>query len=258
MHLDLRHLGEAKIDKKIPFVRELARSYAGIDPVHQPIPVRPVVHYVMGGIDTDGNAATNVPGLYAAGECACVSINGANRLGSNSLTELLVFGAQAGKHAARFAMDHPDYDVSALEAQAADEGARVRRTYFDASRKGERIVTLRTELHDAMEDGAGIYRDAGSLEATCATVTDLRERYRSVTLDDHTNSFNTELTAALGAGVAAGSRRGDGEFGASAHRVARFPTSEPTTPSAMTTTSSPTRWPSGRMAARRPGSTTSP
>ena len=197
VHLDLRHLGEAKIDKKIPFVRELARSYAGIDPVHQPIPVRPVVHYVMGGIDTDGNAATNVPGLYAAGECACVSINGANRLGSNSLTELLVFGAQAGKHAARFAMDHPDYDVSALEAQAADEGARVRRTYFDPSRKGERIVTLRTELHDAMEDGAGIYRDAGSLEATCATVTDLRERYRSVTLDDHTNSFNTELTAAL-------------------------------------------------------------
>ena len=198
VHLDLRHLGEAKIDKKIPFVRELARNYAGIDPVNKPIPVRPVVHYVMGGIDVDSNSATSVPGLYAAGECACVSINGANRLGSNSLTELLVFGAQAGGHAARFAMDHPEYDVSELEAQAADEGARIRRAWFDSSRTdGERIATLRGELHHAMEDGAGIYRDADSLQAACDKVAELRERYGSVTLDDRTNSFNTELTAAL-------------------------------------------------------------
>ena len=198
VHLDLRHLGEAKIDKKIPFVRELARSYAGIDPVNKPIPVRPVVHYVMGGIDVDSNSATSVPGLYAAGECACVSINGANRLGSNSLTELLVFGAQAGGHAARFAMDHPEYDVSELEAQAEDEGARIRRAWFDSSRTdGERIATLRGELHHAMEDGAGIYRDADSLQAACDKVAELRERYGSVTLDDRTNSFNTELTAAL-------------------------------------------------------------
>ena len=198
VYLDLRHLGEAKIDKKIPFVRELARSYAGIDPVHQPIPVRPVVHYVMGGIDVDSNSATNVPGLYAAGECACVSINGANRLGSNSLTELLVFGAQAGRHAARFAMDHPEYDVSELEAQAEDEGARIRRAWFDSSRKdGERIATLRTELHEAMESGAGIYRNADSLQIACETVADLHERYGNISLDDRTNSFNTELTAAL-------------------------------------------------------------
>ena len=93
VHLDMRHLGEKKINKKIPFVRELAKNYAGIDPVYEPIPVRPVVHYMMGGVSTDINAATAVPGLFAAGECACVSINGANRLGSNSLTELLVFGA---------------------------------------------------------------------------------------------------------------------------------------------------------------------
>ena len=198
VHLDLRHLGEAKIDKKIPFVRELARNYAGIDPVNKPIPVRPVVHYVMGGIDVDSNSATSVPGLYAAGECACVSINGANRLGSNSLTELLVFGAQAGGHAARFAMDHPEYDVSELEAQAEDEGARIRRAWFDSSRTdGERIATLRGELHHAMEDGAGIYRDADSLQAACDKVAELRERYGSITLDDRTNSFNTELTAAL-------------------------------------------------------------
>ena len=94
VYLDIRHLGEQKIDKKIPFVRELATNYAGIDPVYEPIPVRPVVHYMMGGIHTDIEAATPLPGLFAAGECACVSINGANRLGSNSLTELLVFGAR--------------------------------------------------------------------------------------------------------------------------------------------------------------------
>ena len=199
VHLDLRHLGEAKIDKRIPFVRELARSYAGIDPVHQPIPVRPVVHYVMGGIDVDSNSATNIAGLYAAGECACVSINGANRLGSNSLTELLVFGGQAGTHAARHAMDHPDYDVSALAAQAGDERDRIRRTYFASPRKtgSERIAVIRKELHDSMEDGAGIYRDADSLEATCTKIAELRDRYANVALDDHTNSFNTELTAAL-------------------------------------------------------------
>ncbi len=199
VHLDLRHLGEAKIDKKIPFVRELARSYAGIDPVERPIPVRPVVHYMMGGIDVDGDSATSVPGLYAAGECACVSINGANRLGSNSLTELLVFGALAGRNAARFATDRPDYDVAALEAQTADEGERIRKRFFSAPPKGptERIVALRTELHEAMEDGAGVYRDAESLQAARDAVADLDERFARVALDDRSNSFNTELTAAL-------------------------------------------------------------
>src|SRR4029077_3874685 len=102
VHLDVRHLGEKKINKKIPFVRELAKNYAGIDPVYEPIPVRPVVHYMMGGVSTDKEGATQVPGLFAAGECACVSINGANRLGSNSLTELLVFGARAARSAVRY------------------------------------------------------------------------------------------------------------------------------------------------------------
>ncbi|HMH76329.1 MAG TPA: FAD-binding protein, partial [Candidatus Udaeobacter sp.] len=97
VHLDIRHLGEKLIDQKIPFVRELCLKYVGIDPVREMIPVRPVVHYMMGGIHTDIHGATPLPGLYAAGEAACVSINGANRLGSNSLTEILVFGARAGK-----------------------------------------------------------------------------------------------------------------------------------------------------------------
>src|SRR6266849_9218048 len=107
VHLDLRHLGEKLIDKNLPFVRELAKNYVGIDPVYEPIPVRPVVHYMMGGISTDIDAKTPLEGLYAAGETACVSINGANRLGSNSLTELLVFGTRAGRSAARHALERP-------------------------------------------------------------------------------------------------------------------------------------------------------
>ena len=103
VHLDLRHLGEKKINERLPMIRDLATSYVGADPVHELVPVRPVVHYMMGGIHTDIDAATPLPGLYAAGECACVSINGANRLGSNSLTELLVFGGRAGRHAAQLA-----------------------------------------------------------------------------------------------------------------------------------------------------------
>src|SRR5689334_17749691 len=103
VHLDLRHLGEEIITAKLPFVRELCLEYEGIDPVRQLIPVRPVVHYMMGGVHTDINGATPVPGLYAAGETACVSINGANRLGSNSLPECLVFGARAGQAAAEYA-----------------------------------------------------------------------------------------------------------------------------------------------------------
>src|SRR5207253_718245 len=103
VHLDLRHLGEKLIDRKLPFVRELCLKYMNIDPVRAMIPVRPVVHYMMGGISTDLHGATPLRGLFAAGEAACVSINGANRLGSNSLTECLVFGARAGKAAAAFA-----------------------------------------------------------------------------------------------------------------------------------------------------------
>jgi fumarate reductase flavoprotein subunit len=99
MLLDMRHLGEKTINERLPLVRDMSISYMGVDPVTDPVPVRPVVHYMMGGIDTDTKAATSLPGLYAAGECACVSINGANRLGSNSLTELLVFGRRAAMSA---------------------------------------------------------------------------------------------------------------------------------------------------------------
>ncbi len=197
VHLDIRHLGEKKIDKKIPFVRELSKNYAGIDPVYQPIPVRPVVHYMMGGVSTDINTATSMAGLYAAGECACVNINGANRLGSNSLTELLVFGARAGRNAAAFAKEHGKIDTAALEAQAKDEQERIRKNFLTKMDGKERISTIRTEMNLTMETGAGIYRQEGPLQDTCKKIAELKDRFKNLTIDDRSNCFNTELTTAL-------------------------------------------------------------
>ncbi len=195
VHLDLRHLGEKLIDAKLPFVRELCLKYEGIDPVRELIPVRPVVHYMMGGVHTDLLGATPVAGLYAAGETACVSINGANRLGSNSLTEILVFGARAGLAAARFAREQLEPSPEAL-VQALEEERRLEELLARPA-GSNRIATLRTELQRAMEQGAGIYRDESGLSAAVATVGELRERFRSAGLDDHSRTFNTELVTAL-------------------------------------------------------------
>ena len=196
VHLDVRHLGEKKINKKIPFVRELAKNYAGIDPVYEPIPVRPVVHYMMGGVSTDKDGATPVPGLYAAGECACVSLNGANRLGSNSLTELLVFGARAARSAAGFAGDHPNLNLAALQAQADDEQRHIVQRWFHGGGK-ETIAGARVDLTKTMEEGCGIFRTEASLQQTCAKLRELKQRYQQVGISDKSHSFNTELTAAL-------------------------------------------------------------
>jgi fumarate reductase flavoprotein subunit len=196
VHLDVRHLGEKKINKKIPFVRELAKNYVGIDPVYEPIPVRPVVHYMMGGVSTDIHGATPVPGLFAAGECACVSINGANRLGSNSLTELLVFGARAARSAARFAAQHPNLNGRALTAQAEEEQRQIAQRWFHGQGR-ETLANIRVALNKTMEEGAGIYRTEVSLRQTCETIRQLKERFKQVGITDKSLSFNTELTAAL-------------------------------------------------------------
>ncbi|MBI4521612.1 MAG: fumarate reductase (quinol) flavoprotein subunit [Gemmatimonadetes bacterium] len=197
VYLDIRHLGPERISRKLPFVHELVTRYVGIDPVHEPIPVRPVVHYMMGGIDTDADGATVLPGLFAAGETACVSINGANRLGSNSLPELLVFGARAGRAAARFAQEHAGLDLPALEKQVAEERERIARDFLDKRAGKERIASLRREMNEALESGAGIFRTHSSLRAACDKLAELRERFCHTSLDDHSLSFNTQLTAAL-------------------------------------------------------------
>ncbi len=198
VHLDIRHLGEALIDRKLPFVRELCLKYENLDPVKVPIPVRPVVHYMMGGIHTDIHGATPLPGLYAAGEVACVSINGANRLGSNSLTEILVFGARAGLAAASYASQStPANPATAVYAQAREEEQRLHRDYLRKDGGTERLSSLREEMQKAMEESAGIYRTAAQLEQAAHKMRELQARFRNLRLDDRSYTFNTELLAAL-------------------------------------------------------------
>jgi fumarate reductase flavoprotein subunit len=194
--LDLRHLGEAKIMKRLPFVRELATTYAGVDPVHKPIPIRPVVHYMMGGVDTDLTGKTDLPGLYAAGECASVSLNGANRLGSNSLTECLVFGARAAVEALRYARGASDGKEDALRRQGEEEMARI-----DALRGrkkgGEKIAQIRREMNLAMERGCGVYREQPSMHQAVSELAQLKGRYADLALEDASKVFNTEILTAL-------------------------------------------------------------
>jgi len=196
VHLDIRHLGEKVINTKLPFVRELCLKYQNIDPIKELIPVRPVVHYMMGGVHTDINGATPLRGLFAAGEVACVSINGANRLGSNSLTELLVFGARAGRNAAAFASEQQAPGAHVL-AQAMDEKRRLEEQFLRKTSGHERIATIREEMQQTVEQGAGIYRTGDALEAAAEHLRQLQVRFRDVAIEDHSHTFNTELTSAL-------------------------------------------------------------
>jgi len=194
MLLDMRHLGEKKINERLPLVRDMSISYMGVDPVTDPVPVRPVVHYMMGGIHTDIDAATPLPGLFAAGECACVSINGANRLGSNSLTELLVFGRRAALSAMRYLEQGARHADGGALADAAQ--ARLRELMQRTGGK-ESVAGLRKEMMQTMEEHAGIYRSGEGLAAACAKLADLRARYRRIELHDKTNVYNTDLLQAL-------------------------------------------------------------
>jgi fumarate reductase flavoprotein subunit len=196
VHLDLRHLGEELIEAKLPFVRELCLKYERIDPVTELVPVRPVVHYMMGGVHTDIDGATPVEGLYAAGETACVSINGANRLGSNSLPELLVFGARAGRAAAEHA-SAAGPPPAVVEAQAADEVRRLERDLLGREPGAERISAIRDEMQATMEDVAGIYRSGPAMAKGLDTLGELQGRIGKVGIADTSRSFNTELLAAL-------------------------------------------------------------
>jgi fumarate reductase flavoprotein subunit len=196
VHLDLRHLGEELIESKLPFVRELCLKYERIDPVHELIPVRPVVHYMMGGVHTDINGAAGLEGLYAAGETACVSINGANRLGSNSLPECLVFGARAGRAAAEFASSAGPPPPS-IGAQAADEVFRLEHDLLGRGPGTESIAAIRDEMQSTMEDSAGIYRTGPAMAKGIDQLRALQGRVGNVGVADTSRSFNTELLAAL-------------------------------------------------------------
>ncbi|MEY6433572.1 fumarate reductase (quinol) flavoprotein subunit [Thioalkalicoccus limnaeus] len=195
VQLDLRHLGAARIDERLPFVRELARAYANVDPVHEPIPVRPAVHYTMGGIETDRRAATRLPGLFAVGECASTGLHGANRLGSNSLTELLVFGRLAGEEAAQVAAT-TTLDKSPALLREADAIAARARSIINPDGQ-ESIPALRDELGEAMEAGLGIFRTEEGMQQTTDQIASLKHRYRAARVTDPSSVFNTEWLQAL-------------------------------------------------------------
>src|SRR5918999_488774 len=195
VHLDLRHLGAKLIDAKLPFVRELCLKYERIDPVTDLVPVRPVVHYMMGGVSTDIDGATPVAGLYAAGETACVSINGANRLGSNSLSECLVFGARAGRHAAEYAATAPG-PPAAIRSQAADEVRRLERL-LDTVPRDDGVASIRQEMQTTMEDAAGIYRSGPEMAKGVDVLRELQGRAERIGVRDTSRTFNTELVTAL-------------------------------------------------------------
>ncbi|MDR2851036.1 MAG: fumarate reductase (quinol) flavoprotein subunit [Desulfovibrio sp.] len=191
VNLDLRHLGPQKLAERLPFICELAKAYMGVDPVHEPIPVRPTAHYTMGGIETDSQCETRIKGLFAVGECSSVGMHGANRLGSNSLAELVVFGKLAGDTAVERCAEGHNASDSVLEAQAADVENRLK-TLMKQKGK-ERWGTIRDEMGLSMEDGCGIYRTAELMRTTCSKLAELKERVKNVGVTDQCAVFNTDV-----------------------------------------------------------------
>ncbi len=191
--LDLRHLGAERILERLHNTRELSIVFAHVDPIYEPIPVRPGAHYHMGGIDTDVWGSTELDGLYAAGEAACVSVHGANRLGGNALMETITYGKRAGRHAAEWAQSHTTVAVPpALEADAERE----LKTLLDRS-DGERPWRIREELAHSMHENFGVFRREQQMLQQGEIVQGLRERYERVVVDDKGEVFNNDLTQAL-------------------------------------------------------------
>ena len=191
--LDLRHLGAAKILERLHGTRELSMVFAGVDPIYDPIPVRPGAHYQMGGIDTDVHGRTALDGLYAAGEVACISVHGANRLGGNALMETITFGRRAGADAAEVAARTSEARVP--ESALRDAEAELK-TLLGRS-EGERPWKIRDELADSMHENLGVFRREDQMVEQGTIIAGLRERYERVVVEDKGNVFNNDLTQAL-------------------------------------------------------------
>ena len=192
--LDLRHLGEEKIHERLPQIRELALDLANTDIIHQSLQVRPGMHYQMGGVKTDVNGATPLGGLFAAGECACVSVHGANRLGGNSLLETVVFGRRVGAAAAQYCQSVAPHNVS--EAVVADEEKRLK-AVLERPRQQDTTARLRHEMGTTMNRLVGIFRTREELAQAVDKVRELKGRYRSLGLQDKGRVFNFDLAAYL-------------------------------------------------------------
>jgi succinate dehydrogenase / fumarate reductase flavoprotein subunit len=191
--LDLRHLGREKILERLPQIRELALDATGKDAIDSPIPILPGMHYAMGGVETDKFGATRVPGVYAAGECACVSVHGANRLGGNSLLETIVFGARSAKHAVEYIKSAGNVDPS----QATLDAERERIGILLARSKGERAPQLRKALNAAMSENVFIFRDESGLSKAVAEVAAVKEAAKAMVVADKSKTFNTDLVGSL-------------------------------------------------------------
>ncbi|OTA20253.1 fumarate reductase flavoprotein subunit [Xenorhabdus beddingii] len=202
VYLDLRHLGEKKLLERLPFICELAKAYVGVDPVKEPIPVRPTAHYTMGGIETNQRCETRIKGLFAIGECSSVGLHGANRLGSNSLAELVVFGRLAGVEAVRHIQEinNPAND-NLLNAQARDVEEKLNQLLNQKG--GENWAKIRDELGTSMEEGCGIYRTPELMQKTIDKIAQLKERFKHIEISDRSSVFNTDLlyTIELGFGL---------------------------------------------------------
>jgi succinate dehydrogenase / fumarate reductase, flavoprotein subunit len=191
--LDLRHLGADRILERLHGTRELSMTFAGVDPIYEQIPVRPGAHYHMGGVDTDLWGRTEVEGLYAAGECACVSVHGANRLGGNALMETITYGKRAGRHAAEWALANTTVEVPpSTEADAERELKQL----LDRD-QGERPWKIRDELAQTMHENFGVFRREDQMRRQGDIVAGLRERFDRVVVDDKGQVFNSDLTQAL-------------------------------------------------------------
>lgn len=195
VHLDLRHLGEKKLLERLPFICELAKAYIGVDPVTSPIPVRPTMHYTMGGIETDQNCETRIQGLFAVGECSSIGLHGANRLGSNSLAELVVFGRIAGEQAAKRAREPLKIHQTVLDAQVNDITTRLHDVMNQKG--GESWAKIRDEMGSIMEEGCGIYRTPELMQKAIDKLAELQARYKHIEIADHSSVFNTELLYTL-------------------------------------------------------------
>src|SRR6266498_1929222 len=191
--LDLRHLGAEKILERLHGTRELSMVFLGVDPIYDPIPVRPGAHYHMGGVDTDVWGQTDLEGLYAAGECACVSVHGANRLGGNALMETITFGKRAGRHAAEWALTHTT--VAVPESVETDTERELKALL--GRKRGERPWRIRDELAQTMHESFGVFRREKQMKEQAKIISGLRERYDRVVVDDKGEVFNTDLTQAL-------------------------------------------------------------
>ncbi len=195
--LDMRHLGGKRILERLPLVHELAEAYVGVDMIKDPVPVRPVIHFMMGGIDANGKGETPMAGLYAIGETACSGLHGANRLGSNSLTDLLVSGKASADAAMKYAASAGGSPADpALTEQAENIVAGIRELLAQGGGT-ETISGLRREMRTSLEEGAGIYRDEEGAAKTCQEIAGIRERYRHIEINDKSNVFNTDLQSAL-------------------------------------------------------------